>query len=342
MVDNGETQIMSIRIAINGFGRIGRQLARIVLSEPEKGLKLVAINTLEDCAAAAHLLKYDSIQGMATAHISAIAGGLCVNGAQIPVYHESSPDAIPWRQDNIDIVIECSGHFTRGNKAALHLKNGVKRVVITAAAEADITICIGVNQHNYEPARHKIISGSSCTANCLAPLVGIINDTWGIKAGFATFIHSSTNSQHLLDTVDSDLRRARSATLNLIPCKTSAARQIPLVIPQLHNKFDAMAVRVPTPAVHLADFTALLRRNPASTDILAVLEKAARGRLRGIMRLSHTPLVSIDYRNSRHSCVIDAGRLIVRDNMLKIMVWHANEFSYCQRIIDLISFIGAT
>jgi glyceraldehyde 3-phosphate dehydrogenase len=332
---------MSIRIAINGFGRIGRQLTRILCTDSYKGLKLVAVNTLENCATAAHLLKYDSIQGVAEADISANSNGLRIAGSAIPFYHEPAPGNIPCQNNKVDVVIECSGHFTNGRQAADHLKAGAKRVVITAAAtNPDITICMGVNQESFSPTHHKIISGSSCTTNCLAPIAKLINDNWGIKSALATFIHSSTNNQHLLDTGDIDPRRARAAGLNLIPCKTSAAHQIPLVIPQLRHKFEALAIRVPTPDVHLADFTVQLNKNISRSNLLEALQEAADGELDKIMRLSDAPLVSIDFRNASHSCIIDTNQIQVNNNLIKILIWHANEFSYCQRIIDLVRLVG--
>lgn len=332
---------MTIRIAINGFGRIGRQLTRLLCSERREGIHLAAINTLEDCTTAAHLLKYDSIQGISSTEIQAIANKLQIGRDEIPIFHEPYPGDLPWQEHKIDLVIECSGHFTAGWQAANHIKAGARKVIICAAAkDPDITICMGVNQNSYNPARHKIISGSSCTTNCLAPIAKIINDNWGIAAGMATFIHSYTSSQHLLDTVDDDPRRARAAGHNLIPSKTSAAHQIPLVIPELAGKFTGMAVRIPTPDVHLADFTARLHTPLSRHDLLGVLEKEACNRLRGLIQISKEPLVSIDFKNNPFSCVVDAQHTIVNQNFIKILVWHANEFSYCHRIIDLINFIS--
>ena len=331
---------MPIRVAINGFGRIGRQITRLLSSQHNNTLQLAAINTLEDCETIVHLLRFDSIQGVNEAQIYSSANKLFINNTKIPVYHESVPHDIPWNVDNIDVVIECSGRFTNGRQAAAHLNSGAKKVVISAASEdPDVTICMGVNQPSYDPASHKIISGSSCTTNCLAPLAKVINDNFGIVTGFATFIHSSTNSQHLLDSVDSDPRRARAAGINLIPTTTSAAQQIPLVIPSLINKFDALAIRVPTPDVHLADFTIRLNQKITKADLLKTLEIAAQGEMRRILQVSQEPLVSIDFRNSSHSCVIDATQIKVNHDMIKILVWHANEFSYCQRLIDLVNFI---
>ncbi len=332
---------MPFRIAINGFGRIGRQLTRLLCSDPRPGLCLSAINTMEDCATAAHLLKYDSIQGIMPMRVTVQDQELQLNHLSIPVFHEPVPGRIPWQRHKIDLVIECSGHFTTEGQAVGHLEAGAGRVVISAAAdEPDITICIGVNHKDYQADHHRIISASSCTTNCLAPLAKVIDDHWGIAAGLATFIHSSTNSQHLLDTKDSDLRRARAANQNLIPGKTSAAHQIPLVIPCLKGKFDALSIRVPTPHVHLADFTARLNKPIARTDFFNTLEEISCGDLRGIMRVSHEPLVSIDFKNSLCSCVIDAAQTIIKHDMVKVLVWHANEFSYCQRIIDLVNFIA--
>ncbi len=333
---------MPIRIAINGFGRIGRQLARIICSEPKSGVELVAINTLEDAGTAVHLLKHDSIQGIFTIPATARNKELYINNFNIPIFHKARPANIPW-PEKTDIVIECSGHFTHDRQAAGHLESGAQKVIISAAATApDITICMGVNHDLYNGNHHNIISGSSCTTNCLAPLAKAVNDIWGIKNGLASFIHSSTNSQHLLDTVDKDPRRARAAGLNLIPSTTSAARQIPLVIPQLTNKFDALAIRIPTPDVHLVDFSVQLMKSTSRLEFLEKLTDYANKNLKKIMRLEHEPLVSIDFRNSHHSCIIDAEQTIVQGDMVKIIAWHANEFAYCQRLIDLANFIGKT
>ncbi len=332
---------MALRIAINGFGRIGRQLTRLLIQLPVENVKLAAVNTLETAATAAHLLKYDSCQGIFPAEISVHNDILCIDRHKIIFFHEPDPALLPWQTENIDLIIECSGHFTEADRAAAHLAAGAGRVLITAAARgADAIICLGVNEGLYRPSQHKIISSSSCTTNCIAPALSAINRLWGVEQALATFIHSSTSAQHLLDHFDSDPRRARAAGLNLIPCPTSASHQVPAVIPALRGRFDALAIRVPTPHIHLADLTICLRHTPDRADFTAALAEEAATALQGIMKISHEPLVSIDLKGSKHSCVIDAEHIHFQDNMVKLLIWHANEFSYCCRIKDIIELIA--
>lgn len=336
-----DNQLMALRIAINGFGRIGRQLTRLLAQFPTKNVKLIAVNTLEPTTTAAHLLKYDSCQGVFPGEISVHNDILFIDHHKITFFHEPNPALLPWQAEKIDLIIECSGHFTAADKAAAHLTAGAGRVLITAAAtNADAIICIGVNEDTYRPEQHKIISSSSCTTNCIAPALTAINRLWGVKQALATFIHSSTSAQHLLDRFDPEPRRARAAGLNLIPCPTSASHQIPAVIPALRGRFDALAVRVPTPHIHLADLTICLRRPPGRANFLAALEEEAASGPQGVMKISRDPLVSIDLKGSRHSCVIDAEHIRFQDNMVKLLIWHANEFSYCCRIKDLIELIA--
>ncbi|VAW36955.1 NAD-dependent glyceraldehyde-3-phosphate dehydrogenase [hydrothermal vent metagenome] len=332
---------MALRIAINGFGRIGRQLTRLLTQFPAENVKLAAVNTLETTATAAHLLKYDSCQGIFPAEISSHNDILQVDHHKISFFHEPDPALLPWQDENIDLIIECSGHFTDAERAAAHLAAGAKRVLITAAASnVDAIICLGVNENSYRPEEHKIISSSSCTTNCIAPALSAINRLWGVEQALATFIHSSTSAQHLLDHFDPDPRRARAAGLNLIPCPTSASHQIPAVIPTLRGRFDALAIRVPTPHIHLADLTICLRHTPDRADFTAALAEEAASTLQGIMRISNEPLVSIDLKGSKHSCVIDAEHVHFQDNMVKLLIWHANEFAYCCRIKDIIELIA--
>lgn len=335
---------MPTRIAINGFGRIGRQLTRQLLRASPGNLMICAVNTMEPIETAAHLLRYDSCYGQFTQKISLARQTLLTGEQSILFYHHSEPDRLPWRELGIDVVLECSGQATTGPGAAKHLAAGARKVLITAAALAsDITLCMGVNHEQYDYSRHHIISGTSCTTNCLAPIAQLLDHQFGILSCLATFLHSYTGSQNLTDAAGSDLRRARAAAHNIIPTSTSAAHQLPLVLPALKGKFEAIAVRVPTPNTHLADFTAKLSRPTNQAEILALLQAAAsQPPLKDIVAIDNSQLVSRDLIGSSYSSVVDAAHIYVQEDFVKLLVWHDNEFSYCRRIIDLLGHIAAS
>jgi len=332
---------MTIKIAINGFGRIGRQLTRLLSSEWGAGLQLVAINALEPLTTAAHLLRYDSTHGTFCQAVTSGGQGLII-GEQpaIPFLNQPDPALLPWRALGVDLVLEASGQATDRLHASRHLQAGAQQVLITAAAtEPDITLCLGVNHQSYRPGQHQIVSGSSCTTNCLAPAAKLINDTFGITSCLTTFLHSYTSNQHLLDLPGPDLRRMRGVGRNLIPTPTSSVQQIPEVIPELRGKFDAIAIRVPTPQIHLASMTALLKRPATAKEVRHCFLEAASGPLQGIVAVSEAPLVSTDYRGLTPSSVLDASSIKVIDNLLQLMIWHDNESSYCKRMLDLVRYM---
>lgn len=334
---------MAIRIALNGFGRIGRQITRLLVSEFGAGLELQAINSLEAIDLAAHLLRYDSNHGPFAKSVAVDDNGhsLVIDGRPIRFLNQPDPAILPWHQLGIDLVIEASGQLTHRHEAELHLQAGSRKVLITAAAHSpDVTLCLGVNHNAYRPDRHHIVSGSSCTTNCLAPAVKLLHDRLTIKSCLTTFLHSYTSSQHLLDLKGNDLRRMRAAPQNIIPTTTSAARQLPVVIPELIGKFDALAVRVPTPEVHLASVAALVERQTTAEELLALFNEAAAGPLQGILAVSDAPLVSIDFKGSIPSSVLDADSIkVIMGDMIQLMIWHDNESSYCHRIIDLVRYM---
>ena len=336
---------MAIRIALNGFGRIGRQITRLLFSQFGAGVELLAINSLETIDLAAHLLRYDSNHGIFEKSVTIDGSGHClvIDGQPVRFLNQSDPSVLPWHQLEIDLVIEASGHLTHRHQAERHLQAGARKVLITAAAHSpDITLCLGVNHDAYRPDHHHIVSGSSCTTNCLAPAVKLLNDHFTIQSSLATFLHSYTSSQHLLDLGGKDFRRMRAAPRSIIPTTTSAAQQLPVVIPELIGRFDALAIRVPTPEVHLASFSALVRRHTTPDEIIAVFNQAASGPLKGILAVSDAPLVSIDFKGGIPSSVLDAASIkVVMGDMIQLMIWHDNESSYCQRIIALVRYMTA-
>ena len=332
---------MAIRVAINGFGRIGRQLTRLMLQSPSEIYELYAINSLEKIEVAAHLLKYDSVHGTYPGEISIQQDHLVVDGYKIKYLSEKQPVNLPWKKHNIIIVAECSGKYTAGNLAAQHLTAGAKKILITAASKnPDKTLCVGVNLNEYDEQKHNIISGSSCTTNAIAPLLKILNETIGISACLATFLHSYTNSQPLLDTGGPDLRRARAAITSILPTTTSAVQQIPELLPGLAGKFDGLAVRVPTPDIHLADLTIRAHNTISIIDLLNELKKASKTTLQGILQVSDIPLVSIDNKGSQYSCIVDGQSVIIQGNIIKLLIWHDNESSYAKRMLELILFMA--
>jgi glyceraldehyde 3-phosphate dehydrogenase len=331
---------MSVRVAINGFGRIGRQsLKAIIERHPE--LEVIAINDLADTELNALLFAHDSTYGRYPGTVDHTEDSLIVDGRQIKVLKEKDPALLPWRDLDIDIVIESTGLFTTGEKARAHLDAGARKVIISAPAkQEDVTIVLGVNEETYDPATHHIISNASCTTNGLAPVAKVLNDTFGIEKGFLTTVHSYTNSQRLLDVIAKDPRDARAAAQNIVPSETGAAKAVALVIPELKGKFTGMAFRVPTPTVSVVDFTAVLGRDVTKEEVNAAFEKASEGDLKGIMAYSDEPLVSMDLKGDEHSTIVSSIDTIVLGNMVKIVSWYDNEWGYACRVADLVAFVG--
>ena len=331
---------MTIKVGINGFGRIGRNAFRAAMSNP--ALEIVAVNDLTDAETLAHLLKYDSIHGILDAEVKAEKDAIVVNGKAIKVLAERDPAALPWGALGIDVVVESTGRFTDADKAAAHIKAGAKKVIISAPAKGeDITIVMGVNEDKYDAAKHNIISNASCTTNCLAPMAKVIHETFGIKHGMMTTVHSYTNDQMILDLPHKDLRRARAAAMSIIPTTTGAAKAVALVLPELKGKLNGFALRVPTPNVSLTDLVSEMEKPVTVEEVNAALKAAAAGPLKGILAYSDEPLVSKDYNGNPHSCIIDADSTMVVDGtQLKVIGWYDNEWGYSNRVIDLIVYIG--
>ncbi|HKF38339.1 MAG TPA: type I glyceraldehyde-3-phosphate dehydrogenase [Ktedonobacteraceae bacterium] len=334
---------MATRVGINGFGRIGRQSLKAILERYPRELEVVAVNDLTDTKTNAHLLKYDSTYGRFPGEIETTPDSLIVNGHSIKVLSLRNPGEIPWGDLGVEIVIESVGIFTDADKAGAHIQGGAKKVIISAPAKGeDLTIVLGVNDNMYDPARHNIISNASCTTNCLAPAAKVINDTFGIEKGLMNTIHSYTNDQRILDQVHKDLRRARSAGVNIIPTTTGAARALALVIPELKGRFDGMSLRVPTVTVSVVDFVADLRRSTTKDEVNDAFKQAAAGSLKGILDYTDEPLVSTDFRGDPHSSIIDGlSTMVVGGNMVKVVAWYDNEWGYSSRIADLTHFIAA-
>jgi glyceraldehyde 3-phosphate dehydrogenase len=331
---------MSLRIAINGFGRIGRMVLRQALRE--KDLEVVAINDLSEPKILAHLFKHDSVHGAFPGKVETLDGGISINGKTVKVCSMKNPGELPWKSEAIDVVLESTGHFTTRDQAELHLKAGAGKVIISApATDPDITIVMGVNDSMYDPERHFIISNASCTTNCLAPVAKVLHENFGIEKGLVTTIHSYTNDQRILDLPHKDLRRARAAALSMIPTATGAARAISLVLPDLRGKLDGMAIRVPTPNVSVVDLVALLSRKAEAGKVNAALKKASRGSLKGILGYCDEPLVSIDFNGNPLSSIVDAQSTKVMDgNMVKILSWYDNESGFSHRLIDLMRLVA--
>jgi glyceraldehyde 3-phosphate dehydrogenase len=329
-----------VKVGINGFGRIGRNVFRAALNNPE--VEIVAVNDLTDVKTLAHLLKYDTTHGTLDAKVEVGEGSIIVNGKSIKVFAERDPGNLPWSTVGAEIVIESTGIFTSKEKASLHLKGGAKKVIISApATDEDITIVLGVNEHKYDASQHTIISNASCTTNCLAPFAKVLNDKFGIVKGMMTTIHSYTNDQSVLDVPHKDLRRARAAAENIIPSSTGAAKAVSLVLPELKGKLNGMAMRVPTPNVSVTDLVAELRTNVTVDDINNAFKEASTGALKGILNYSDEPLVSSDYNGDPASSTIDAlSTMGVGDNMVKVISWYDNEWGYSNRVVDLVAFIA--
>jgi glyceraldehyde 3-phosphate dehydrogenase len=330
---------MAIRIGINGFGRIGRNVLRASLGDP--ALEFVAINDLTDARTLAHLLKYDSVHGNLALPVEAKEDQLLINGRSIKILAQKDPKDLPWRDLSVDYVIESTGRFTDREGAGRHLSAGAKKVIISAPSkDPDVTIVLGVNEQAYDSKQHQIVSNASCTTNCLAPVAKVLLESYGIRHGLMTTIHSYTNDQHLLDLPHKDLRRARAAAVSMVPTSTGAAKALHLVIPQLKGKLGGMAVRVPTPNVSLIDLTAELERDASAEEVNAAFRTAAQGTLQGILEYSDEPLVSVDFNGNAHSAILDASLTTVIDKRLvKVIAWYDNEWGYSCRIRDLLKFM---
>jgi glyceraldehyde 3-phosphate dehydrogenase len=332
---------MPLKIAINGFGRIGRVAFRAALNHPE--IEVVAINDLMDPATIAHLLTYDSVHGSLKAAVEADEDGIVVAGTRIPVTAIRNPADLPWKTYGVDIVMECTGLFRNREKAAGHLSAGARKVIISApAVDPDITIVMGVNTNQYDPRQHHVISNASCTTNCLAPVAKVLMENFGIRSGLMTTIHSYTGDQRLLDFPHKDLRRARAAALSMIPTTTGAARAVALVIPELEGKLNGLAVRVPTPNVSIVDVVVTVEKAGLGvSDVNGALKAAAESHLDGILGYSEAPLVSSDYNGCPLSSIVDAQTTHVMDDMVKVLSWYDNETGYSHRMVDLAVMIGS-
>ncbi|MDP8011221.1 MAG: type I glyceraldehyde-3-phosphate dehydrogenase [Thermoplasmata archaeon] len=330
---------MVVRVAINGFGRIGRLTFRIALEH--KNIDLVAINDLVDAKTLAHLLKYDSNYGTLNAEVKAGENFIEVNNKKILTFNEKDPSKLPWKDLNIDIVVESTGVFTDGQKAIAHINAGAKKVIISAPAKnEDFTVVLGVNEEKYDPIKHKIISNGSCTTNCITPIVKVINDEFGIEKSFMNTVHSVTMDQRLQDAPHKDLRRARAAGQSIIPTSTGAAKSVAVVIPEMKGKFEALSMRVPTSTVSVVDFVALVKKQTSKEEVNKAFEKYANGRMKGILGISYEPLVSMDFKGTTFSSVVDAELTQVQgENLIKVIAWYDNEYGYACRVVDLIEYI---
>lgn len=333
---------MSIKVAINGFGRIGRNAFKIAQKNLKEGIEIVAINDLTDVNTIAHLLKYDSCFGKFDGTVEVVDGDLLVNGKTVKVLAERDPKNLPWKELGVDIVMECTGLFTKREKANLHIEAGAKKVLISApATDEDVTVVLGVNEGDYIPSEHNIISNASCTTNCLAPFAKVIDENFGIVRGLMTTVHAYTNDQNILDLPHKDLRRARAAAESIIPTTTGAAKAVGKVLPNLQGKLNGFALRVPTPTVSVTDIVFEVSKNTSKEEVNAALKAAAsEGPMKGILGFSEEPLVSIDYRGDERSSIVDGLSTMVLDgNMVKVVSWYDNEWGYSCRIVDLVNYV---
>jgi glyceraldehyde 3-phosphate dehydrogenase len=331
---------MAVKVGINGFGRIGRNVFRTALGDSE--IEFVAVNDLTDTKTLAHLLKYDSVLGNLDEEITATESGIKVSGRELRVFSERDPAAIDWNAVGAEIVIESTGHFTNAEDAKKHLRGTVKKVIISAPAKnEDITIVLGVNEEKYDAAAHHVVSNASCTTNCLAPLAKVMHEKFGIRSAQMTTIHSYTNDQQLLDLPHKDLRRARAAALSMIPTSTGAAKAVALVLPELKGKFDGISVRVPTPNVSLVDVVMEVEKETTTEEVNKALKNAANEELRGILAYSEEPLVSVDFRGNSNSSIVDAEYTkVTGKNLVKVLSWYDNEWGYSCRVRDLVKYIA--
>ena len=333
-------ETMAIRVGINGFGRIGRNVFRASLDEAE--LEFVAINDITDAKTLAHLLRYDSVHGQLEADVIAADDALVVNGKKIQIIQERNPGKLPWKALGVDIALESTGLFTAREKSTLHLSAGAKKVIISAPAkDPDITVCYGVNHTSYDPASHHIISNASCTTNCLSPVAKVLHQSFGITRGLMTTVHAYTNDQRILDLPHSDIRRARAAAQSMIPTSTGAARAVGEVLPELKGKLDGMAVRVPTANVSVVDLVAELGKTASADEVNTAMRTAAAGPLRGVLQYCEEELVSVDFNGNPHSSIFDSALTKVMDNnFVKVLSWYDNEWGFSNRMRDMTLFIG--
>ncbi|MGI8459895.1 MAG: type I glyceraldehyde-3-phosphate dehydrogenase [Propionibacteriaceae bacterium] len=333
---------MTLKVGINGFGRIGRNFYRAALAAGAD-IEVVAVNDLTDTATLAHLLKYDSILGRLPGDVAASDEGINVDGKLIKVFAERDPAKLPWNEVGADIVVESTGLFTDGTKAKVHLDGGAKKVIISAPGKnEDITIVLGVNDGDYDPATHHIISNASCTTNCLGPMAKVVDEEFGIVKGLMTTIHAYTQDQNLQDGPHSDLRRARAAAINIVPTSTGAAKAIGLVLPQLKGKLDGYALRVPVPTGSATDLTFEAGRETSVAEVNAAMKTAAEGPLKGYLKYTEAPIVSSDIVTDPHSCIFDAGLTKVLGNQVKVVGWYDNEWGYSNRLVDLVVKVGSS
>ncbi|AEH50671.1 type I glyceraldehyde-3-phosphate dehydrogenase [Pseudothermotoga thermarum] len=329
-----------MRVAINGFGRIGRIVLREILRRNSKDIEVVAINDITDAATLAHLFKYDSVHKIYPGEVKVSDGNIVIDGKALKVFSEKDPSKLPWKDLGIDVVIESSGVFTERDKAALHLQAGAKKVVITAPAKGeDITVVIGCNEKDLKP-EHTIISCASCTTNSIAPIIKVLHRKFGIKSGFLTTVHAYTNDQRVLDLPHKDLRRARAAALNTIPTTTGAAKAVALVVPELKGKLDGIALRVPVPDGSISDFTALVEKPTTIEEVNAVMKEACENELKGIILYNEDPIVSSDIVGTPYSGIFDATLTNVKDNLIKVFSWYDNEYGYSCRVVDTVELLA--
>ncbi len=332
---------MSMKVGLSGFGRIGRDVLRIYAEKDVNDFEIVALNASGDLNTLAHLFKYDSLYGRFNGTMEVVEDGFILNGKKIKVVDHRNPEEIPWKELGVDLVIDSTGAFRDREGLSKHLTAGAKKVILTAPAkQEDITIVMGVNDKDYDPAKHNIISNASCTTNCLAPVAKVILDNFGIKKGLMTTVHAYTNDQQILDKRHKDLRRARAAAESIIPTTTGAAKAVALVIPELKGKLNGFAMRVPTPTVSVVDVVFEVEKATTQEEVNKVLKEASEGAMKGILGYSEEPLVSIDYRGDKHSSIVDGLTTMVIDNMVKVVSWYDNEWGYSERVVDLASLVA--
>lgn len=330
---------MGVKVGINGFGRVGRCVARLLINE--KDVDLVAVNDITDAQTLAFLFTYDSVHGRFQGDVSVDGDTIVINGKRIKVFSEKDPQNLPWKDLGVEVVLECSGKFVDRAGASKHFGGGVKKVIISAPAkDPDVTICMGVNHEMYDPSKHHIISNASCTTNCLAPIAKVLHKRFVVRRGFMTTVHAYTNDQRILDQPHSDLRRARAAGMSIIPTTTGAAKAVGLVLPELKGKLDGMAVRVPTPNVSLVDFVCEVEKRTTAEEVNSAFEEAEKGELKGILRVEKKLLVSVDFNGDPHSSIVDAPSTRVMDgNFVKVIAWYDNEWGFSARMVDLLKYI---
>ena len=334
---------MAVRVGINGFGRIGRNVLRAAVTAKQAAIEFVAVNDITDTKSLAHLLKYDSVHGRFPGTVEAKGDALVVNGKEVKVSAIKEPEKLPWKDLGVDVVLESTGRFTDRVNADKHISAGARKVIISAPAKGeDITIVMGVNDQKYDPAKHHVLSNASCTTNCLVPVVKVVLDHWGFKHGFMTTVHSYTNDQQILDLPHKDLRRARAAALSIIPTTTGAAKATGLVLPEVKGKIDGVSLRVPTPDVSIVDLTAEVEKKTTIEEVNAAFKQAAQGALKGILSVSDEPLVSVDYIGSLYSSVVDAlSTNVIDGTLIHVSSWYDNEMGYSARCVDLMALVAS-